>query len=516
MVEPGTILVEKYRIERVLARGGMGVVARAHHLILDVPVAIKFLLPEALEQEETVQRFLREAQAAARLKGEHVSRIIDVGLLETGAPYLVMEYLEGIDLKDLLRQRGRLDPGFAVDLTLQACEALAEAHSLGIVHRDVKPSNFFLTQGADGAPLLKLLDFGVSKAPHTMVKGITKSQVIVGTPAYMSPEQMESSKDVDARTDIWSLGVLLYELVSGRRPFPGENFGRLVVRVTMEPMRPLDDIELPDGLEDLIARCLEKDAVHRFQTTAELAAALAPFAGTPSQATRSTERTGRVLELATGSGVSAPRAIDARETPDGLAPAENTDTMNSTIRVSSGEATSQMLTQPVRPEPRMAAVAAAPWATSPTTARGERPRRRFRPVLAAAVAAVLGMAAALAMVMRARPATEPTTEPAAASAPEPAAEPAPAPAAEPAPAPAAGGASDIPPDVAAQAPPAAVQHPLAVDAGAPPVAEAETEESPAAPPAPERADQRRRRHRRKSSTGDTDQRTIEDAFGTRN
>jgi serine/threonine protein kinase len=501
MVEPGTILVEKYRIERVLARGGMGVVARAHHLILDVPVAIKFLLPEALELEETVQRFLREAQAAARLKSEHVSRIIDVGLLDTGAPYLVMELLEGIDLENLLRQRGRLDPGFAVDLLLQACEALAEAHALDIVHRDVKPSNFFLTQGADGAPLLKLLDFGVSKAPHTMIKGLTKSQVIIGTPAYMSPEQMASSKDVDARTDIWSLGVLLYELVSGRRPFGSENFGRLVVRVTTQPMAPLDDVELPDGLVDVIARCLHKEVNDRFQTTAELASALAPYAGTPSQAARSTERTVRVLALATGSGVALPHAIETPETRDPPGSAESTDTARSTIRGSSGERTAPVLAQPAPPGPRRVAVAAAPHATSATTARRERPRRRFRPVLAAAIAAVLGMAAALIVVMQATPATEPAPEPAA----------------EPAPAPAPGSASHTAPeDVAAHAPPAAVQRPLAADAGAPPDVEAQDEESPAAPPEPAAADRPRRRNRRKPSTGAADQRTIEDAFGTRN
>jgi hypothetical protein len=404
MVEPGTILVEKYRIERVLAKGGMGVVARAHHLILDVPVAIKFLLPDALEQEETVQRFLREAQAAARLKGEHVSRIIDVGTLETGAPYLVMEYLEGVDLKDLLRRRGRLDPGFAVDLTLQACEALAEAHALGIVHRDVKPSNFFLTQGADGAPLLKLIDFGVSKVAGPMTKGITNSQVIIGTPAYMSPEQMASSKNVDARTDIWSLGVLLYELVAGRRPFRGDSFGPLVVRVTTQPMTPLDDVELPEGLAAVIARCLEKEADHRFQTTAELAAALASYAGTPSQAARALERTARMLELATASGVAVPLVRDAQ--------AASSDTAYSTIRRSSGE-----LTVP------------------------RAPRRRYRTLVATGGAALLGMAAALVVVMRA----------------EHAAEHAPAP---------GGAAQPAPDEIAGHAPPEPVQR-LDHDAGAP-------------------------------------------------
>jgi eukaryotic-like serine/threonine-protein kinase len=417
-----------------------------------------------------------------------------------------MEYLAGIDLKDLLRQRGRLDSGFAVDLALQGCEALAEAHAMDIVHRDVKPSNFFLTKGADGAPLLKLLDFGVSKSSSTMIKGITKTQTIIGTPAYMSPEQMASSKNVDARTDIWSLGVVLYELVSGRRPFRGDNFGRLVVQVTTRPIIPLDDIELPDGLAAVITRCLEKDAAHRFQSMTELAAALAPYAATPSQATRSTERTARVLELATGSAV-VPRN-DAKDAPD-----ESSGPSDATIRESSGERTPPPAMRHAGPAPRPVATATDPHSTSAITARRERPRQRLRPALAVAVAAVLGMAAALAVVMRAEPATVPASVPATVPVSGP------APAAEPAHAPAPGSASPTAADdVAAHAPAAAVQHLLSVDAGAPPAVEAHADQSPAPPPAPERADRPPRRNRRKPSTDTAprEQRKLEDAFGTRN
>jgi serine/threonine protein kinase len=296
MLEPGTVVLGKYRIERVLGRGGMGVVARAHHLRLDQPVAIKYLLPDVLEQEMVVPRFLREAQAAVRLKSEHVSRVYDVGQLDDGVPYMVMEYLEGTDLRRYLREHGPVAAGLAVDLMLQACEALAEAHAHGIVHRDVKTSNFFLTRSSDGLPMLKVLDFGVSKTLVEPDQGDTNSQVLMGTPSYMSPEQMQSSKYVDARTDIWGMGVVLYELLSGRRPFKAESFPQLCILVATEPAPPLE-VAVPTGLEWVIARCLEKDPMLRFDSMAELAASLAPYAASPVQGARSTERTARVLGL---------------------------------------------------------------------------------------------------------------------------------------------------------------------------------------------------------------------------
>jgi len=198
----GAVLAGRYRVERVLGQGGMGVVVKAMHLQLHQPVAMKFLLPEVLGNQQVVQRFLREAQAAVRLKSEHVARVIDVGSLESGAPYMVLEYLEGSDLSNF--PRSQLSIGGVVDLVLQACEALAEAHSLGIVHRDIKPANFFITRGSDGTPMLKVLDFGISKSP-VAGSNLTATQSVMGTPAYMSPEQMRSSRDVDHRTDIWAL-----------------------------------------------------------------------------------------------------------------------------------------------------------------------------------------------------------------------------------------------------------------------------------------------------------------------
>ena len=298
MNQPGTIpigavLAGKYRVERVLGQGGMGVVVRAMHLQLNQPVAMKFLLPEVLGNQQVVQRFLREAQAAVRLKSEHVARVIDVGTLETGAPYMVLEYLEGADLSSY--PRNQLTLGGVIDLMLQACEALAEAHSIGIVHRDIKPANFFLTRGSDGAALLKVLDFGISKAPTTG-SNLTATQSVMGTPAYMSPEQMRSSRDVDNRSDIWSLGIVLYELLQGVPPYGGDTFSSMVIKVVTEPL-PRMTVALPGDLEAIVYRCLEKDPARRFQNVAELAQMLAPYAASQTQAAISIQRTRSIIGL---------------------------------------------------------------------------------------------------------------------------------------------------------------------------------------------------------------------------
>jgi serine/threonine protein kinase len=290
-VAVGAVLAGRYRIERVLGRGGMGIVVQAMHLQLQQPVAMKFLLPEMLGNPQIVQRFLREAQAAVRLKSEHVARVLDVGSLETGAPYMVLEYLEGTDLASF--PRSQLGVGGIIDLLLQACEALAEAHAFGIVHRDIKPANFFLTRGADGAPLLKVLDFGISKAPAAGGQ-LTATQAVMGTPAYMSPEQMRSSRDVDHRSDIWSLGVVLYELLQGAPPFGGDTFSSMVLKVVNDPL-PRLTVRLPDGLDSVVYRCLEKEPGRRFQDVAALALALARYAHSETQAAISVRRTRSIV-----------------------------------------------------------------------------------------------------------------------------------------------------------------------------------------------------------------------------
>jgi serine/threonine-protein kinase len=279
-VKEGDVLAGKYRVERILGAGGMGVVVAAQHIQLDEKVALKFLLPEALKVPEAVARFDREARAAVKIKSEHVARVTDVGKLESGSPYMVMEYLQGGDLAGMLEKTGRLPVQRAVDFVLQACEAIAEAHSLGIVHRDLKPANLFCIKSPNGQLSIKVLDFGISKMTSaTENVQMTRTTAVMGSPVYMSPEQMQTSKGVDARTDIWSLGVILHELLAGTVPFDSQTVTELAIRVATEPPPPVTSVrpEVPAGLEQAIFKCLEKPRERRFQDIAELAAAIAPF-----------------------------------------------------------------------------------------------------------------------------------------------------------------------------------------------------------------------------------------------
>jgi serine/threonine-protein kinase len=273
---PGKVLADKFRIERVLGTGGMGVVVAAEHLQLRQRVAIKLLLPELLQRADIVGRFEREARATARLKNDHVARILDVGTLPTGAPFIVMEYLEGRDLSTLLARDGVQRPEDAVLYVLQACEALAEAHAAGIVHRDLKPQNLFLTQTVDNKPLIKVLDFGVSRfADSGADVHLTRTSVVVGSPAYMAPEQMRAARNADERSDIWSLGVVLYELLTGRLPFEGETVTDLYARVVSGPP-PMPEVS--PALSAVILRCLSVDPAERPPSVSELSLALAPMA----------------------------------------------------------------------------------------------------------------------------------------------------------------------------------------------------------------------------------------------
>jgi len=325
----GAVLAGKYRVDRVLGQGGMGVVVQAMHLQLHQPVAMKFLLPEVLGSPQIVQRFLREAQAAVRLKSEHVARVIDVGSLESGAPYMVLEYLEGSDLSTF--PRTQLSIGVVIDLLLQACEALAEAHSLGIVHRDIKPANFFITRGADAAPMLKVLDFGISKTRVTDGGNLTATQAVMGTPAYMSPEQMRSSRDVDHRSDIWALGVVLYELLQGTAPFASDTFSSMVIKVVTEPLPPMT-VPLPGELAAIVYRCLEKDPALRFQNVAELAYALAPYAQSETQASISVHRTRSIIGQETHSSAMDPGPVRRAVPPSTLSGAASARTAPPTSR----------------------------------------------------------------------------------------------------------------------------------------------------------------------------------------
>jgi eukaryotic-like serine/threonine-protein kinase len=295
-VKAGDILADKYRVERVLGTGGMGVVVAATHLDLLELRALKF---NTLADAEATSRFLREARAAAKLKSEHIAKVYDVGRLDGGAPYMVMEYLEGSDLNVLLKTCGRLPTPTAALYALQVCSALAEAHTSCIVHRDLKPANLFLTHRPDGSPCVKVLDFGISKVlSHDSDLDITKTQQLMGSPLYMSPEQMRSTRSADFRSDIWSMGVILYKMVTGKVPFVGHSIPELVsVVLETTPIPPSQcNPALPPGLDDVILRCLRQSREERYANVVELAADLARFA--PSGAPAIVEAMARVFVAA--------------------------------------------------------------------------------------------------------------------------------------------------------------------------------------------------------------------------
>ena len=282
-LRPGDMLLQKYRVERVLGQGGMGIVVAARHVELGQVFAIKCMLPSALSEEGAIERFLREARAAAQIRSEHVVRVVDVGRLETGAPYMVMEHLSGSDLGAIVGARGALPVGEAVTYVLEACEALSEAHAMGIVHRDLKPANLFVVRRPNGTSFVKVLDFGIAKQTVPGQVALTKTNAVMGSPLYMSPEQMFSSKNVDLRADVWAMGVVLYELCTGQVPFEGATVTEVVARVVQQEPAPPSTIRpnIPAGIDAAIARCLHKQPEQRYATIAELAAAIRPFAGAP-------------------------------------------------------------------------------------------------------------------------------------------------------------------------------------------------------------------------------------------
>jgi eukaryotic-like serine/threonine-protein kinase len=276
----GQVLAGKYQVERVLGQGGMGIVVQAIHVQLGQRVAIKFVLPEVMHNPEVHGRFLREAQAAALLKSAHVARVIDIGSLENGAPYMVMEYLDGENMESLLRRVGPLPVITAAAWLLEACEAVAEAHALGIIHRDLKPANLFLANGTGGFQSIKVFDFGISKimTPSGLDPSLTRATSVMGSPSYASPEQLRSTKNVDHRTDIWALGVTLYQLVSADMPWKADTLPELSIKVAVDPPPPLPpQLGVPAAFEQVIRRCLEKDPERRYASVAALAEALGPF-----------------------------------------------------------------------------------------------------------------------------------------------------------------------------------------------------------------------------------------------
>jgi serine/threonine protein kinase len=283
----GSVVNGKYRIDSILGRGAMGIVAECQHIELCERVALKFLLTTRnVTHDDLGVRFLREAQVSAKLRNEHIARVVDVGVWLESVPFMVMEYLDGHDLRAMIRRHGRLPPAVAIDFAIQICEGVAEAHAHGIVHRDLKPSNVFVTSRADGSDLVKILDFGISKwsLPDSDLGEGTETGIILGSPKYMSPEQIFASSKVDARADIWSLGAIAYEMLSGRPPFDMPTFAQTCAELSTDRLPPSISAllpEVPPALETAIFRCFERSVEKRTQNVAELAGALLEAVGSP-------------------------------------------------------------------------------------------------------------------------------------------------------------------------------------------------------------------------------------------
>jgi serine/threonine-protein kinase len=332
--KPGEVIADRYEVGEVLGKGGMGVVVAAKHVELRREVAIKLLHPDLLADQVSLARFLREARLMASLESEHVTRIHDVGRLPDGTPFMVMERLHGVDLHSVTK-RGALPIENAVDIVLQAGEALAEAHAHGIVHRDLKPANLFVAKRNDGVTLIKVMDFGISKLlagsrpgglELTFDAGLTAPATLMGTPHYISPEQILSAHTVDARADVWALGAILHRLIAGSPPFDASDALEILRLVMAEPPAPLRSRcpAAPPALEAAILQCLEKDLDRRTPSVAALARAIAPFAPARSQVSVT-----RILKIAgealPGGAAPAPpvppEPVDARPlTPSASAP----------------------------------------------------------------------------------------------------------------------------------------------------------------------------------------------------
>jgi serine/threonine-protein kinase len=316
----------KYRIERTIGSGGMGNVYAATHVGLGTTFALKVL--RSSEGAESHARFEREARATASLRSEHVARVIDFGWFQD-APFMVLELLEGRDLDQEICARGRLPAAEAVDLVLQACDGLAEAHAAGIIHRDIKPSNLFLARRSNGATVLKVLDFGISKRVDGD-ESLTGSATMLGSPLFMAPEQIRSAKHVDVRVDVWALGVVLFQALTGQLPFRGDGVSSTLAAVMIDEPPDVRALcpETSADLEAIVRRCLQKNPAFRYRGVAELAMALAPHAspGGRQLAERlaprahapqeSVGRLGTTLDESTSAPISPEARTDAASTWD--------------------------------------------------------------------------------------------------------------------------------------------------------------------------------------------------------
>jgi serine/threonine protein kinase len=277
----GEVVGGKYRVVRLLAKGGMGVVYEAQHMVVRRRFAIKFLRRDLASRREILMRFQREAEAAGALEHENVTAAVDFGIADDGTPYILMEYLVGESLAALLERQGRLPISRAADLLTQACTGVAAAHAAGIVHRDLKPHNLFVCRRHDGTDLLKVLDFGVAKLQVAEeASAATRTGMVLGTAAYMSPEQARGEKTIDGKTDVYALGAILYETLSLKRPHPGDSQNAILHHIATQPAVPIESVQpdLPPALVELVGRTLASNQTKRPATVEELAERLAPFA----------------------------------------------------------------------------------------------------------------------------------------------------------------------------------------------------------------------------------------------
>jgi urea transport system substrate-binding protein len=376
-VRPGDLIADKYLVVRVLGIGGMGVVVAARHRQLERTVAIKFLRAGVAARSGMLARFEREARVIAGLKSEHVAEVFDVGRLPSGEPYMVMELLEGETLGSRVGREGKLPVETAVSYVLEACDGLAEAHAAGIIHRDIKPDNLFICRRLDETEAIKIIDFGISKADESAT--ITHGADFVGTPAYMAPEQFGSPGQVDVRADVWSLGVVLYEALSGRRPFIASGALQMVSEVVQNDPTPLSEYapELPPMLAAIVHRCLTRDLSQRFASVADLARALAPFGG--ADAAARLERIEKVTKLTYVPLPTPSKPGSAR------------------IQLTPGRAHDSISETGVQPALSGPASMARTWAPTPIAS----PRRRFLG-MGLAAGATVGIAAAFGIWGRQR------------------------------------------------------------------------------------------------------------------
>ncbi|MFO0737881.1 MAG: serine/threonine-protein kinase [Labilithrix sp.] len=409
-LEAGHVLDERYLLESVIGEGGMGTVFSARHLELGDIVAVKVLQSAnavATLDAEHLERFLREARLCAKIKNEHVVRVIDVARGKNGLPpYIVMELLDGIDLGELVHSLGPIPIPEAVDYVLQACEALAEAHALGIVHRDLKSSNLHVSKRADGSPLVKVLDFGISKAHDESGadQNLTATSAVFGSPAYMSPEQIRSSKHVDARTDVWALDVVLYELLTNQLPFVGDSAAAMLASISADPYVPVRKYvpTAPEGLERAIHAAFVKDREKRTQTVSAFADSIAPFGGPTAAAAvaaihRAAQRSS--TRSALGGVAALPLApAAAAAAPPGRAPVS--DTMRATPAFSNApdEADTEPLPRVPDEPATVPAAAPAPAPSARAEEVGRTDREMVVPMHTTSSSSILAIGGALAAV----------------------------------------------------------------------------------------------------------------------